>query len=546
MNSTNRETSPRTAFQQGGFAGAPFFYSNLRIQENVTTVRYGVETRRGMILIVGDPGTGKTTLLGKALSELPAHIDVVVIPPGTQGFADVLQMLLSRLETSDASDIQNDPTLAGSYDDAVRRCQFLLRTRLQRNELVALAIDDAHLLPERTLRNLIHNFLGGTAEAPESALLQMILAGNPALKSKLNQAALIPLRRRRPVICQVQALGSHETAAYIQQGLSAAHRPENLFDERAIKRIALLSGGNPRSIGDLCRHALELAGEGGVTAELIDAAARKLEVGARHRPRGAASDETIGIFAEEAEEEDGRADRPEFALGRASLADEPAFFEPHGERFRFAWLPQGGRLASWLRGMTLVTVLAAAAALIPAEPAVELLTSWRTRVVELAAGGDNSPPREDPAGEDRPRIEKRTPAPPAMPDPMAANSEPGQPDGAAPKAAPVDNPAAAPGRAETPNAGRDRAPFEAEPEARSQTPRLPEKPPAARQREIQLEVAKAIASRAIMGVQVSVVQGTAILEGRVASERQRRAAERAALSVTGVERVRNRIAITYG
>jgi osmotically-inducible protein OsmY len=65
-------------------------------------------------------------------------------------------------------------------------------------------------------------------------------------------------------------------------------------------------------------------------------------------------------------------------------------------------------------------------------------------------------------------------------------------------------------------------------------------------RDLQSEVAKAIASRAIMGVEVSVVRGTAILDGHVATERQRRAAERAARSVVGVERVRNRIAITFG
>jgi osmotically-inducible protein OsmY len=64
--------------------------------------------------------------------------------------------------------------------------------------------------------------------------------------------------------------------------------------------------------------------------------------------------------------------------------------------------------------------------------------------------------------------------------------------------------------------------------------------------QLKSQIAKAIESRAIIGVEVSVVQGTAFLDGHVATERQRRAAERAARSVAGVERVRNRIAITFG
>lgn len=63
---------------------------------------------------------------------------------------------------------------------------------------------------------------------------------------------------------------------------------------------------------------------------------------------------------------------------------------------------------------------------------------------------------------------------------------------------------------------------------------------------LQTQITKAIENRAIMGIEVSVVQGTAYLDGHVATERQRRTAERAARSVAGVERVRNRIAITFG
>ena len=74
----------------------------------------------------------------------------------------------------------------------------------------------------------------------------------------------------------------------------------------------------------------------------------------------------------------------------------------------------------------------------------------------------------------------------------------------------------------------------------------PKEEPKQQNQNLQTQIAKAIENRAIMGVEVSVVRGTAYLDGHVATERQRRAAERAARSVVGVERVQNRIAITFG
>jgi type II secretory pathway predicted ATPase ExeA len=244
-----------------------FFYSNLRIQESLTAIRYGVEARRGLIVVMGASGSGKTTLLSKAVADMPPHVFCLAMSGAALQFSDVLRQL------NDTESADNDESAL------VRNCQSLLRTRLSHNELTALAIDDAHALPERTLRSLIHNFLGGSAESPDGALLQLILAGNHSLKHKLAQAALIPLRRRRPVVCEVAPLTSQEVGTYIQEGLRSAERPIDLFDSRALKRIALLSRGNPRAIERLCEHALRLnGGIGLVTAEKIDAAAHSLNL----------------------------------------------------------------------------------------------------------------------------------------------------------------------------------------------------------------------------------------------------------------------------
>ena len=131
-----------------GFAGGDFFFSNLHIQENLSTIRHGVETRRGLIIITGEAGLGKSKLLSRSIVEMPAHVTCVELPAQMLDFADALRSMLRAVDGFD------DPGIDAADEAALaRRCQALARAHLERNRLIALAIDDAHLLPDRTLRN---------------------------------------------------------------------------------------------------------------------------------------------------------------------------------------------------------------------------------------------------------------------------------------------------------------------------------------------------------------------------------------------------------
>ena len=512
--------------------GDNFFYSNLRIQEGLTGIRYGIEARRGLIIITGGAGGGKTTLLSRAVAEMPPHIFCVAMSGKALQLRDVLRQL-------NATESVDDDEAA-----LVRGCQSLLRSRLGRNELTALAIDDAHCLPERTLRGLIHNFLGGSAESPDGALLQLILAGNAQLKYKLSQAALIPLRRRRPVICEVAPLTSQEVGTYIQEGLRSADRPIETFDNRAVKRIALLTQGNPRTIERLCECALRLIGGNGlVTAETIDAAAQALNLRAGAGEESAAP--LHGDFASFLESESPAPSK----IDASRLPQAGEFFEVRRPRKILDWFPRGPRVTAWLRALTFLTLTMAAAALIPAQPAIDLLRGWGEDLGRLARSYRTDNGALGSAGSVEPASREFPHAEPPQPQPSSVVTIPGPDSPGEPKA--TDR--AGPGGPSPHWQPEQKRPAEsAERKAAQETPRQSNSPRSAAKeapnsnRELQLEVTKAIESRAIMGVEVSVVQGTAILDGRVATERQRRAAERAALSVTGVERVRNRIAITAG
>ncbi len=559
MNTGNDLSHGQPATSSGGFAGRDFFYSNLRIQETLTTIRYGIESRKGLIIITGDTGVGKTTLLRKVIADLPANVTGIFVADARISFSDLLRLILRGLDDDQAQEDEGA---------MVRRCQSLLRARLERCEIVALAVDDAQLMPDRTLRNMMQNFLGGSAEDPEGALLQLVLAGGRGLKTKLAQAALIPLRRRRPMICELQRLSSQEIGAYIEHGLTAANRPAELFDERAVKRVALLSDGNPRAIGALCQRALQLGGAAGaVSAELIEIAAKGVDMHPGVNGAAAAREQSFARFDEEQNFDDDQDDDAkgfEFVPTHSTAAADPAFFARDSRsESRRSWLPRGESLSSWVRVFTVLTLVVGAAAVIPAR-SINLVIAPAQNAIDLVAGWGEKLKHSAPP----PQESRRAPEPPAkVAEVVKGPSEAelrkmAEPEALVPLAGP-DRPTAPEEKLAA--SGLDQSAETLAPQATNSPPAEKVKPgPGTRQntarrdtvraapvkespsRDLQSEVAKAIASRAIMGVEVSVVQGTAILDGHVATERQRRAAERAARSVVGVERVRNRIAITFG
>jgi type II secretory pathway predicted ATPase ExeA len=538
---SNVSLGSQASLPSGGFAANGFFYSNLHIQETLTTIRYGIEARKGLIVITGETGIGKTTLLHKIAADLAANVTCIVEANPRITFPDVLRLILGNLDI--------DP--AGEDESAmVRSCKLHLRSRLERCQIVTLFFDDAHHLPDRTLRHVIQNFLAGSAEDPDGTLLQLVLAGRWELRNKLSQAALIPLRRRKPMVCNLHPLTSGEVGSYIEQGLISNDRPADLFDARAVKRIALYSKGNPRAVNALCDRALQLAGPtSAITAESIEGAAGELKFGRS----GNADEATAAHYFEKPDEGDHPA-AFQFASGRFTEAAAPIFPSYPEEERRRNWLPRGEHMTSWVRTLSILIVLVGATAMIRTDSALNLLVHWaqilKTSALPLQSSRrpeveEQTAPRPEKMvepdtlvplpGPDRPAITQYDEPPaivaaPAVPSPSAPVTDPAS-SAATENDAPGSLAKTAPLVAPRQNGVR-RAPLKEEPKQQSQS--------------LQTQIARAIENRAIMGVEVSVVRGTAYLDGHVATERQRRAAERAARSVVGVERVQNRIAITFG
>ena len=529
MNSISQKSS-------SAFAGNGFFYRNLHIQEVLSTIRYGIEARKGLIILTGEAGTGKTVVLEKVAAELPANVTSVLESDPRLSFAEVLRLILRNLNCEILE--EDEPAL-------LRNCKLQLRSRAERSQIVALILDNAHHLPDQTLRYITQNFTGATAEDPSGTMLQVVLSGRPGLTSKLSQAALVPLRRKRPIICQVHPLSNREIAAFIQQGLESNNYSVELFDERAIKRVALYARGNPRSVNALCDRAIQLAGAtGNVTPELIERAAGDLDLHVSEIRDNRSNREN----ATAAEEHDQSA---EFQFSPEDLPDaDPAFPEPYAADAYNGGSPY--RKAAWPRNIMIVAVLVAAfAIMIRSEVASTVSSEWTGRLRQLATQLHAPAPAMNAKSETSVETIIKEEPPIRVPGPEFPAQFDHSNDTAAAK---FSNDADARSRASVEKALPEPVPTAPQRDQignRDQTGNNErrESLKARSDREsqnLQSQVAKAIESRAIMGVEVSVLHGTAYLHGRVATERQRRAAERAARSVTGVERVQNRIAITHG
>jgi type II secretory pathway predicted ATPase ExeA len=518
-----------------GFPAGRFFYSNLRIQETLTTVRYGIEARKGLVLIIGEAGIGKTTLLHKVATESSANVTSIVESDPRVTFNEILRLMLRSLGIDSAG---------ADELSMVRSCQLELRVRLEKCQIVALILDNAHHLSEQTLRHVIKNFLGGSAADPDGSLLQLVLAGRPELKAKLSEAALFPLRRRTPVVCELEPLSSQEIGSYIEQELRANDHAEEIFDARAVKRIALYTKGNPRSINTLCERAAQLAEEfnSTVSAESIDRVARDLGfhestfVGERiNIEKNFAKPDPIEPSARRFHSPE---DYMEVIVGRTFLD------------YNSADVPQGSyrpakRRTAWVSMMLFLIAISATGAWISAEGARDslayltaMLNGMTARLQPGASVNGSSEIASEPLTAAESIEPLPTPAVLAPPsEPYRTSATPEAPTESSLEPLTLSNTtessltrdAKSQPRVPSPVNEERRAPTEA---SRNQ-----------HNRDLQAQIIKAIENRAIVGVEVSVVRGTAFLDGRVATERQRRAAERAAHSVDQVSRVRNRIVV---
>ena len=255
-----------------------FLYMTPGHREALAQLQYGVQERKGFIVLVGKVGTGKTTLLHALWQRLKDESAISFVVNSTLPFDGLLEYVLEDLGVAKAGESRAQRLIALNH--------FLIKREREGYNTV-LIIDEAQNLDVATLEQirLLSNF-----ETPTRKLLQILLVGQPELKNRLDLPELRQLTQRVGLRCHIPPLTLEETRAYIRTRLRVAGaRDLGLFTDAAVDRISAYAGGIPRLVNTVCDHCL-LFGyadqQRRIGRDIVNQAIEYLEEGTRPQPKG--------------------------------------------------------------------------------------------------------------------------------------------------------------------------------------------------------------------------------------------------------------------
>jgi len=247
-----------------------FLYLAPQQREVLAGLAYAVLDQKGFVVLIGDAGTGKTTLLTRVLEYLPAdRIRTSVIFNPTLNPAEFLEMAMLDFGIADIP--------ASKAQRLAKLEEYLLAGR-KAGKITALVIDEAHKLSPEVLEEIR---LLGNYEDSSAKLLQILLIGQNEFHEVLNRDDLRQLKQRVAMRLKIDPLSAAEVGTYIQHRWSKAGGSATPFTADAVAAIVTHSRCIPRVINVLCDNSLMLAfsrGEANVSAGLVHEAARDLQL----------------------------------------------------------------------------------------------------------------------------------------------------------------------------------------------------------------------------------------------------------------------------
>ncbi len=221
-----------------------FLFPSESHREVLAALRYGIDNAKGFILLAGDVGTGKTTMISALLKDInPSYVVLNIVNP-KWAFDDILRYLALKLEI-DADHEENFKIL--------EELQVKLEKLDDQQRPVVLIIDEAHLLSETALEDIR---LLSNLERDYKKLIQIVLVGQEEIYQTLQKSSLKTLQQRISINRHLRPLNQKETIQYINHRLKVAGRRSELFSKKALALIWKHSQGVPRLINHICDNAM--------------------------------------------------------------------------------------------------------------------------------------------------------------------------------------------------------------------------------------------------------------------------------------------------
>jgi general secretion pathway protein A len=248
-----------------------YLFLTRHTEEALACLTYGIQSRKGFVLLTGEVGTGKTTLINKLLEWLRLQqVATAFVFNSKMNVPQFLDYMMADFGI---------PCESRAKSQILLRLYNWLLDRYRAGETAVLIVDEAQNLSDDVLEEIR---MMTNLETFTEKLLQIVLVGQPELEQKLKQPHLRQLRQRLTLRAKTHPLSLEETKAYIAQRLRiAGSNGQQIFDPEALVAIHRYSSGIPRVVNLVCEHCLVSSfvdQQKVITSNVVDTVARDFDL----------------------------------------------------------------------------------------------------------------------------------------------------------------------------------------------------------------------------------------------------------------------------